>query len=286
MKHTCKAFTLLSACMVIAVSTLFCTTAEAKDWKSVTIATEGSYEPWNLTRSDGQFDGFEPQLIRNICVRIKIECKFVTQDFDGLIPGLRAGKFDVLMDALSITPERQKVIAFSRPYASTPAAFVSVDSKILPKPVGQGALVKLTGDNKADKQTVDELRKYLKGKTIGIQSGTVYTKFVYDNFKDIATIRAYKTAPEHDLDLVAGRIDVAFDDATYFVSALAKADNKSRGFTGPKISGPIWGPGEALGFRMADSDLKAKFDAGIAAALEDGTVKALSEKWFKVDVAP
>lgn len=286
MKHRRKAFFVLPACIIVAMSTLFAPSAEAKEWKSVTIATEGSYEPWNLTRPDGKIDGFEPELIQNVCMRIKIECKFTTQDFDGLIPGLRAGKFDVLMDALSITPDRLNVIAFSRPYASTPAAFVSVDSKVLPKPVGQGAVVRLTGDDKTDKRTISEFRSYLKGKTIGIQSGTIYTKFINDNFKDIATIRTYKTAAEHDLDLVAGRIDVAFDDATYFVSALAKPENKALGFTGPKVGGPIWGPGEALGFRKSDADLRAKFDAGIAAALADGTAKALSEKWFKIDIAP
>ena len=101
-----------------------------------------------------------------------------------------------------------------------------------------------------------------------------------------ATIREYKTAPEHDLDLVAGRIDVAFDDSTYWASAFSKPENKGLAFTGPKIAGPVWGPGEALAFRQSDKDLKAKFDEGIAAALADGTVKRLSLKWLKVDATP
>jgi len=53
-----------------------------------------------------------------------------------------------------------------------------------------------------------------------------------------------------------------------------------------KIAGPVWGPGEALAFRLSDKDLKAKFDQGIAAALADGTVKRLSLKWLKVDATP
>ena len=56
--------------------------------------------------------------------------------------------------------------------------------------------------------------------------------------------------------------------------------------TGPAIGGPIWGPGEGLGVRLTDTDLKAKFDTAIKAALADGTVKTLSEKWFKLDVSP
>jgi octopine/nopaline transport system substrate-binding protein len=260
--------------------------AHAKDWTTVTVATEGSYEPWNMTLPGGKLGGFEPELMENVCARIKIKCEQVTQDWDGMIPGLQAGKFDVLVDAISITPDREKIIAFSNPYAATPAAFVSVGSGVLPKPVGNGQVVRLTSDPKADKPTVDLLRQYLKGKTIGIQSGSVYTQFIEDNFKDIATIRAYKTAPEHDLDLVSGRIDVAFDDVTYWVVALAKPENKTLGFTGPKIAGPIWGPGEALAFRQSDKDLQKKFNAGVSAAVADGTVKKLAMKWFKVDVTP
>jgi octopine/nopaline transport system substrate-binding protein len=79
---------------------------------------------------------------------------------------------------------------------------------------------------------------------------------------------------------------VAFDDSTYWASAFTKPENKGLAFTGPKIAGPVWGPGEALAFRLSDKDLKAKFDQGIAAALADGTVKRLSLKWLKVDATP
>lgn len=259
---------------------------QAKDWKTVTIALEGGYAPWNLTLPGGKLGGFEPELVANLCTRIKLQCNLVAQDWDGMIPGLQAGKFDVLMDAISITPEREKIIAFSRPYAATPATFAVTDTKILPKSSPTTPAVKLTGDPKTDQPTVDALRKQLKGKTIGIQSGTVYTKFINDGFKDIATIRVYKTSPERDLDLVAGRIDASFDDVTYYTANMDKKENASIVLAGPKIAGPIWGPGEGLAFRKQDADLKTKFDTAIAAALADGTVKKLSDKWFKTDVTP
>lgn len=288
MKSRMNVLARLAASVAVGVIALSAASVQAKDWKSVTIATEGAYEPWNLTLPGGKLGGFEPELIENVCARIKIQCNLVTQDWDGMIAGLNAGKFDVLMDAISVTPDRQKILAFSTPYAATPAAFVysSATPSSLSKVAGTGQTVKLTGDAAHDKATVDALRVALKGKTIGIQSGTVYTTFIDQNFKDVATIREYKTAPEHDLDLVAGRIDVAFDDSTYWASAFAKPENKGLAFTGPKIAGTIWGPGEALAFRLADKDLKAKFDQGVAAALADGTVKRLSLKWLKVDATP
>ncbi|MGF6574338.1 amino acid ABC transporter substrate-binding protein, PAAT family [Paraburkholderia fungorum] len=260
--------------------------AQAKDWKTVTIALEGGYAPWNLTLPGGKLGGFEPELVANLCERAKLQCNLVSQDFDGMIPGLQMGKFDVLMDAISITPEREKIIAFSRPYASTPATFAVTDTKVLPKAVPTAAAIRLTGDPKTDQPTVDALRKQLKGKTIGLQAGTVYTKFITDSFKDVATIRVYKTSSERDLDLANGRIDASFDDVTYFAATLNNKDNASVAVAGPKLGGPIWGPGEGLAFRKQDADLKAKFDTAITAALADGTVKKLSDKWFKLDVTP
>jgi octopine/nopaline transport system substrate-binding protein len=271
---------------VLGAATIFAAPVQAKDWKTVTIATEGGYAPWNLTLPGGKLGGFEPELIANLCERAKLQCNLVAQDWDGMIPGLQAGKFDVLMDAVSITPEREKILAFSRPYAATPATFAVTDVKVLPKAVPTAGVVKLSGDPKADLPAIDTLRKQLKGKTIGIQSGTVYTKFINDGFKDVASIRVYKTSPERDLDLANGRIDASFDDVTYYAANLDKKENTSITMAGPKIGGPIWGPGEGLAFRKQDPELKAKFDTAIGAALADGTVKKLSEKWFKTDVTP
>lgn len=275
----------LALTAAIAMST-FAGHATAKDWQNVSIALEGAYEPWNLTKPDGSLGGFEPELAANLCARMKVKCKLIAQDWDGMIAGLKVGKFDVIMDGLAVTDERKKEIAFSLPYASTPAVFAAVKNGRMAHLPGTGKEISLTGNPATDKPTLDALRLALKGKTIGIQSGTAFTSFIYSNFKDVATIREYKTAPEHDLDLSAGRIDVAFDDATYFSSVFAKPDNKSLAFTGPKIGGPIWGVGEALGLRQEDADLKARFDAAIKAALADGTVKKLSEKWFKMNIAP
>lgn len=259
----------------------------AKDWSTVTVATEGAYEPWNMTEPDGTVSGFEPELLKDLCGRMKITCKVITQDWDGMIGALNAGKFDVIMDGLAITEDRAKVIAYTAPYAATPAAFVAAkgtDAASLP---GTGSKVTL-GAEYTDKRvpSLDGLRAAVKGRTIGIQLATAFSEFIDKNFKDVATIREYKTAPEHDLDLAAGRIDLAFDDVTYFASALARPENKGLTFTGPQIAGPIWGPGEAFGLRKSDPELVAMFDAAIKAALSDGTVSRLSVKWFKVDVAP
>src|ERR1700732_1456139 len=88
--------------------------AQAKDWKKVVIATEGAYMPFNGHSPDGKLIGFEIDLGNNLCERMKITCEVVAQDWDGIIPGLTAGKYDAIMDGMSITAKRQEVIDFSR----------------------------------------------------------------------------------------------------------------------------------------------------------------------------
>ncbi|MEO5796254.1 MAG: transporter substrate-binding domain-containing protein [Rhodoferax sp.] len=268
---------------LLALGLLACAApAQAKDWKSVTIATEGAYEPWNLTLPGGKLGGFEVEMVEDLCKRAQITCKLVVQNWDGMIAGLKAGKYDVMMDSIVITEERKKEIAFSAPYASTSASFVAATGKLLPE--SKGPTLKLGTDAKAVRAAIEPLRAALKGKTIGIASGTVYTAFMDAHFKDIATIREYSASADTMLDLKAGRIDAAFDDVTLINSILEKPDSKGLAYTGPKIGGLVFGEGEALGFRKADADLKAKFDVAIKAALADGTVKKLSLKWFKTDL--
>ncbi|QDY41439.1 transporter substrate-binding domain-containing protein [Candidatus Pantoea soli] len=258
--------------------------AQAKEWKTITIATEGSYEPWNLTLPGGRLGGFEPELMTNLCQRMQMQCKLVVQNWDGMIAGLNAGKYDVIMDAIVITPERKKVVSFTVPYAATPATFITLkESPLLP---AEKNIVRLQNDEKTINAAIAPLKAALKGKTIGIASGTVYTPFIDKYFKDVADVREYTASADAILDLQAGRIDAVFDDVTFAQSMLARKENSNLTFSGPQLGGPIWGEGEAMGVRMADQDLKAKLDDAIRAALADGTVKGLSEKWFKTDVTP
>ncbi|GES42099.1 amino acid ABC transporter [Rhizobium dioscoreae] len=268
----------------VVAAAAFAAPAFAKDWKTATITLEGAYAPWNMTNADGTLGGFEPELAKVLCERAKIDCKLVASDWDGMIPALNAGKFDVIMDALSITDERKQVIGFTIPYAATPAAFATAKDSPLANAAGTGTTIKMTPGQTGVKE-IDVLKEAFKGKTIGIQAATVYAKFVYDNFGSIATIREYKTGADRDLDLQNGRIDLGFDDAVYFANAFASA-NDSLAFTGPEIAGSIWGEGEGLGIRKADTDLRDKFNEAIKSALADGTIKTLSMKWFKVDVSP
>ena len=99
--------------------------------KSITIATEGAYAPWNFTTADGKLDGLEIELANDLCARMKIECTIIAQDWDGLIPSLTVGKFDVIMASMFITTKRLETIDFTQPYAVDPSGFaVAKDSEL------------------------------------------------------------------------------------------------------------------------------------------------------------
>ncbi len=272
-----------AACTLLIALWGFSMGSQAKEWKAIRIATEGVYEPWNKTLADGRFDGFEPEMANILCTRIKLQCTVIAQDWDGLIPGLQAGKFDVVMDALAISEARKNIIGFSRPYTKSPASFIAPASSTLK--LGDGSL-RLSGNAAQDNPGVQVLRAGLKGKTIGIVAGTVYGRFIHEQFDDIATVREYKSPTEPIMDLRSGRVDVVFDDHGYLTGVLGQSEGGGLALVGPRINGPIWGEGEAFGIRKGDTELKAMLDEGIASMIEDGTINRLSQKWFKHDFTP
>src|SRR5215213_4207235 len=76
--------------------------------KTVTIASEGAYAPWNFTGAGGKLEGFEIDLANDLCNRMKVKCEIVAQDFDGIIPALQAKKYDAIMAGMTITDKRKE----------------------------------------------------------------------------------------------------------------------------------------------------------------------------------
>ena len=284
MKNTFKiGLGLASAALALSLSL----SAQAKDWKTVTIAMEGAYEPWNLTDPSGKIVGFEVDLVNDLCKRMKVECKIITQDWDGMIPGLQAGKFDVIMDGMSITEERLKTIDFSKPYAQTPASLVVNKTGPLAKLPGTGTVINLSKDAAGGEAAIKALQAAVKGKTIGVQVSTIHATFADKYFKDVAIVREYKTTDEHDADLMAGRLDAVLADVTAEAPVLAKPEAKDLMFAGTQFSaGPIFGAGVGMGIRKADADLTKMFNEAMDASFKDGSVKKMSLDWFKIDTAP
>jgi octopine/nopaline transport system substrate-binding protein len=276
---------LRSILMTTTVLALTCAGARAELKHSIVIATEGAYAPWNLTGPNGAIVGFEPDLVQYICDRAKLECKIVAQDWNAMIPGLLTGNSDMIMDAISITPEREKTISFSPPYAHTKATFLAAKDSKFANVAGTGTTLVTNPALDNAGETLKTLRQAFRGATIGLQEGTVYSDFINKNFGDIAKIRTYPANAERMLDLQAGRIDLAFEDTVVLTPEVEKAAG-DLAFTGPAFGGTLFDEGSGFGFRPADTELRSAFANGIKAAIADGTIRSLGQKWLKTDVSP
>jgi octopine/nopaline transport system substrate-binding protein len=280
MKNTMN---LLAAAAVIATSFAGAAMAEVK---KVTIATEGAFAPYNLTRADGTLDGYDVELGMHLCGQMKIECTFVAQPFDSSIPALNAGKFDAIMSGMSRTAKRAEVIDFSEAYGRLPQAFATLSTNSLANLEYTGETFSLATNMEGAQKVVDDVRADFKGKVAGVAVSTIAGALVKNFLSDDVSIREYKTADEHDLDLKAGRVDFIVSSLAYLNALKEKPGYENVKIVGPQFQGGLLGPGIGIGFRKGETELKDMFDKAIAEAIADGTIKSLSEKWFNIDITP
>ncbi|MEJ5902084.1 transporter substrate-binding domain-containing protein [Ochrobactrum teleogrylli] len=273
---------LVSALVVTAASAH----AEEKKWTKLTIATEGAFRPYNFTKPDGTLDGYEIELSKDLCARMKVECAMIAQPFDGIIPALNAGKFDAIMAGLTATPKREETIDFSVSYGLTPQTFATLKDSPFAKLPHTGETLYLAKDEAAAQKAIDDVKAEIKGRTIGVQTASLGLSLLDKYFKDSADIREYKTTDQHDLDLKSGRVDLVVASLAYLSDAAKKPGNEDIVMTGPFFKGGILGRGVAVGLRKNEPELQKMFNEAIEAAKADGTIKRLSEKWFGFDVTP
>jgi octopine/nopaline transport system substrate-binding protein len=258
--------------------------AVAKDWTTVRIATEGAYPPWNSTDSSGQLIGFEVDLANDLCERMQVECEIVAQDWEGIIPALTAGKYDVIMAGMSITDERMEVISFTDSYAREPNYFAALKDSDLASYQTDLDQADLDEVDSGEQAAIDDLKQALDGKTVGVQVATTHANFLDQYLGDAVDIRAYDTQENLDLDLQAGRVDAALASAAYWQPLMETEKGEDFVLIGPGFDGGPFGKGVGVGVRKEDTDLVEMFNKAIGEAKADGTINRLAQQWFGFDV--
>ncbi|WP_455271426.1 ABC transporter substrate-binding protein [Rhizobium herbae] len=244
-----------------AVFALMAGTAMA-DGEKIVIGTEGAYPPFNNLEADGTLTGFDVDIAKALCVEMKAECTFVTQDWDGIIPALLAKKFDAIVASMSITPERLEKVDFTDKYYNTgPAIVVPKDSPI-----------------------TEATEAGLAGKSLGAQSSTTHSNYAEAFFKE-SELKLYPTPDEYKLDVANGRVDAVIDDVVVLSSWLKTADGACCKLLKALNPDPeINGIGAGIAVRKGDAELKGKFDAAIKAIRANGKYKEINDKYFDFDV--
>jgi arginine/ornithine transport system substrate-binding protein len=238
-------------------------TASAQKWTEVRIATEGAYAPFNFVDKDGKLQGFDVDIANALCAKMKAKCTITAQDWDGIIPGLIAKKYDAIIASMSITEERKQKVAFTDRYYKTPARFIAK----------KGAKLQISKDG-------------LKGKTVGVQRATIHANYLTDNYGTVMTVKQYDTQENANLDLSLGRLDAVLADSVALLEGFLKTpQGKDFEFTGPELTDKKWfGDGAGIAVRKEDGDLVALFNKALKEIRADGTYKKLNDKYFPFDV--
>lgn len=222
------------------------------------VGIDDTYPPMEYKDEKGNFAGFDIELAKEIAKRMNKEVEFVPTAWSAIFTALNANKYDCIISSLSITDERKKSIAYTRPYVANSQVIVV----------------------KADNTDIKD-ESSLSGKVVAVQMGTTSeeacTEFMKKTpFKDF---KKYEAMTEALNELKIGRVDAVVCDLVigkYFVAA-DKTNFKSVATTLPNE--PI-----GIGFTKANQAEADQIDKILGDMMQDGTLKAISEKWFGEDM--
>jgi len=210
---------------------------------TIRMGTEGAYAPWNFINDAGEIDGFERELGDELCKRANLECEWVKNDWDSIIPNLVSGNYDVIIAGMSITDERDEVIDFTQNYT----------------PPDPSAYVAMTDD--AD----------VAGGVVAAQTGTIQAGYIAESG---ATLVEFASPEETIAAVRNGEADAVLADKS-FLAPIVEEDGELR-FVAEDV--PLGG-GVGMGIRESDGDLKEKFNTAIQSMKDDGSLNELITKW-------
>ena len=215
--------------------------------QTVRMGTEGAYPPYNFINEAGEVAGFERELGDELCKRAELDCTWVENDWDSIIPNLVSSNYDTIMAAMSINEERKAVIAFTQDYLPpAPSSYVAL------------------GDG------VD-----LEGGVVAVQTGTVQASHIAETG---ATMLEFPNIDQVLAAIRNGEADAGFGD--HEVMRPFVEDSNDLVFVGEQVN---LDEGIGVGLRQSDTELREKLDAAITAMKEDGSLNALIKKHFGDD---
>lgn len=242
----------------IALATSLLTVAPASADDTLRIGTEGAYPPFNFIDSDGNLQGFDIDIAEALCEEMDRNCEFVTQNWDGIIPGLLSNRYDAIIASMSITEEREKAVDFTDRYYTNRLQFI--------------------GPEDMEVEISDE---GLDGMTVGVQRATISGQWLEENMGDVVSIKHYDTQENAYLDLGSGRIDLVLADNLVSHEWLASDTGEGYEFKGDPV---FEGDRIAIAVRPGQDELREAFNEALEAIREDGTYAEINERYFPFDI--
>lgn len=215
----------------------------------------GTYAPYNFLNDNKEIDGFDADIAKEIAKRLGVKAEFVAQEFSGMIAGLQAKKFDVVISQMTITDERKEQMDFTEPYITNSVKIIVAEKN----------------------DTIMKLADF-KGKNIGVGLGTndetYLRKTVLPEVGDF-TIKTYDDVITSLKDLNAGRIDATINN----MYALKPIVEKN-GFKIKAVGDPIKSDNAGIAVRKDNPEFRDALNEALKAMKADGTYKTIFVKWF------
>lgn len=226
------------------------------------IATEGANPPFSTVDSNGKLEGFDVDIANALCAKMGAECQIADQDWDGIIPALLAHKYDAVIASVNITKDREKVVAFTKPYYHSTSVFI----------VRKGT------------DTKDVSPMALAGKTVGVQTATNQSAYLDDKYSH-SIVRLYNTVADAYRDLAAGRVDYILYDKLAAYDWLKSPEGACCEMAPLELNDPAYfGAGVAIALRKGDDALLKRFNAAIDGIRADGVYAKINAKYFPFSI--
>lgn len=213
-----------------------------------TVVGSGGYPPFNFFRGE-EVVGFDVDTGKAISNKLGVELNYITSDWDGLIEGLRAGRFDGILGSMAITPERQEVVNFTIPYYYSGAQLVVLEDS------------NITDSNQ------------MEGKLIGVATGTTFAE---DAEKLGAEVRFYQDDNQTFMELINGRIDGVITDRLVALGGMEQIAGGDR----MVLAGDLLRLEEmAIAVNKDDKELLDELNKILLELHEEGKMSEISRKW-------
>lgn len=214
------------------------------------VGIEGTYPPFNFVNDQKQYDGFDVDIAKEVAKRLGVKVEFVGVEWKGIIAGLLADKYDIVIAQMSITEERKQSVDFTEPYVMTGAV-----------------LIARQGDERF-KQLSD-----IKGFKVGVGTGTNFETLAKS--VEGADVKSYTAFNDYLQDLLNGRLDVIINDQLLAGDAIKKGSLPIQVTSGLLEQDRI-----GMAIKKDNPDFLAKVNEVLAAMKTDGTYDQIYEKWF------
>ena len=241
----------------ITVCAMICGTAAMAE-ETYNVALDGTFAPHAMPKLDGGVEGFNVDLAAALAEQMGAKLDVTAAQWSGLLPGMQAGTYDFLVAPTTVTDERAGNMLFSEGYLNTDFQFVV----------------------KAGTDPVETLDAF-KGKVIAVNKGSAYDKWAQDLAGEVGwKVESYGTNTDAVQAVMSGR---AFANvAGNTVSAWAVKKNPGLALSYLHSTGKVF----AIPFPKGSEELRVKVESALECLKSDGTIAALSEKWFGVTPAP